>query len=398
MYLHLPACPASVPRLTPLYPPCTMLPLLLLSLLSLSPPCDTEVVSDEFTKTSICNTQILRSSACLTDFSVPSLTKIKCAAQCAQMTSCSGFLWTVTSCALQNTSCDVDSTCSDDSSGEEFYLRYIDSPVCQNDGTLDTETNQCVCVGGYVGVSCERLAVSCGELREQGYPIASLKAFTLHPEGFDAPKEFLCAQSVTEIRTFFAINTGNGGFFNRTWDDYVNGFGVTDGNNDYWMGLAAMHYFVSSRSIPKIRMTVTVSGGGVTYNYVDLEVLGADQNYAAYALLSIMNPQKDRAQEAVTGAVNKTDGCFLNQKYDHTEFSTPERDNDMTDDYACANQSRTGWWFSGCTPNPDCNPLGMNYASGNETVQPYHIHFPFVNMQMLHDVFVRVRMFLVENA
>jgi len=206
----------------------------------------------------------------------------------------------------------------------------------------------------------------------------------------------LCSIASTEIRTFIAANEANGFNFDLTWNDYKNGFYINNGET-YWLGLDMLHHFIANNGVSTGRILYLLAGASVVYKYQHLQMLGESENYAIYGDLGSMSANQERASAAVTSDVhNASDGCFSTIQNTFTPFSTPDVDNDDEIDVSCANQSRTGWWFSKCSPNAVCTPLGLEYTSVNETTLPYHLNAPYIDVRSIHDVFIRVLMFLVE--
>ena len=113
--------------------------------------------------------------------------------------------------------------------------------------------------------------------------------------------------------------------FNRSWSDYVSGFGTPDGN--YWMGLEPL-YGLMSVCPRKLR--------------VDIEYVSGEQVYQKY--VSVMIGSAETFYELNIGPHYGTAGNTLTNGM---KFSTYDEDNDITTKN-CASTHGGGFWFSGC--------------------------------------------------
>ena len=374
---------------------------LLLSVISYGTTIFASVQNDEYVKDYICNTDELDNVGCITQYtdSLALRYKSNCAMQCSRTENCLGFMWTSNiSCQFHINPCTVNTTtCSVNESGDVYYKRTVFGMFsCGPNGTWDADNQRCSCSGGFIGNLCEHYAESCADLRTWGYPNCMRTPFYIQPPGFDSPSIVLCSIASTETRTFIAASEADGFNFDRTWNDYKTGFYTNDGET-YWIGLDFLQHFIATKGITNARILYLLAGASIIYKYQHLEMRGENESYAIYGKLGSMNAYQDRAIAAVTTEEhNITDGCFSTILDTFTPFSTPDVDNDDELDLSCANQSRTGWWFSKCTPHAVCTPLGIEYSSANETVFPYHINAPYIDARSIYDVFIRVLMFLVE--
>ncbi|XP_033753805.1 angiopoietin-related protein 1-like [Pecten maximus] len=128
--------------------------------------------------------------------------------------------------------------------------------------------------------------------------------------------------------------------FNRPWDDYVRGFGHTQG--DFWAGLNQIYYLTNTGQTHLTVHMQDFPGNIRQINYLNFKVEGPQQWYR----LSISNAYGD-----VPDDLGYNNGCF---------FYTYDR----PDPYGCAHQMTAGWWYNYCTY---ALPNGQYYHYGPYT-------------------------------
>ena len=135
--------------------------------------------------------------------------------------------------------------------------------------------------------------------------------------------------------------------FNRTWQDYLDGFGSTTGN--YWLGL---------RNIRDI-----VSQPGTTFElYIGMQSFHPTDTYrfARYKSFSIGTAEENFVLRIGMLDGSSTAGDSL-AYHNNGRFSTPDRDNDSAPRTHCAKVFQAGWWFQNCH---DSLLNGRWYAGG----------------------------------
>jgi hypothetical protein len=126
--------------------------------------------------------------------------------------------------------------------------------------------------------------------------------------------------------------------FNRTWIDYINGFGNRTG--EYWLGLDNIHALTKENSSLRIELQSNSTSGYEGYSHFSV---GA--SITKYML-------------AVSGFTGNC-GNSLSTYNNGMKFSTLDVDNDnAASNCACA--LGAGWWYKYCY---ESNP-NMLYASG----------------------------------
>ncbi|KAH9525853.1 Ficolin-1 [Bulinus truncatus] len=115
--------------------------------------------------------------------------------------------------------------------------------------------------------------------------------------------------------------------FNQDWSAYKNGFGTLCG--DHWLGNKHLHMMTSLRSF-ELRIDMVHKTKNYTAQYSIFNVSGENKNFELHI-------------EGFTGDV--IDDFTLNN---NMQFSTPDRDNDVSLTKQCGKQYRSGWWFRDC--------------------------------------------------
>ncbi|ALC40376.1 CG7668 [Drosophila busckii] len=125
--------------------------------------------------------------------------------------------------------------------------------------------------------------------------------------------------------------------FNRTWEEYGNGFGDLRGN--FWLGLERLHMMTKLRPHEL---------------YIQLEDFKNEKRYAHYSNFSVGNEAQSYKLLSVGeysgnagNALDSRDGLGGDAK--NMKFSTPERDNNKAFNFNCAAFYASGWWFNRCS-------------------------------------------------
>lgn len=117
--------------------------------------------------------------------------------------------------------------------------------------------------------------------------------------------------------------------FNRTWEEYRDGFGHPDG--EMWIGLERLYQLTSVRPC---ELVVEVKGkNGAVYKYARYKEFAIGSEGEQYRLNTL-------------GIYSGTLGDSLSHQKG-MKFSTLDRDNDMTIQN-CAKTWKGGWWFRSC--------------------------------------------------
>ncbi|ELU00679.1 hypothetical protein CAPTEDRAFT_76041, partial [Capitella teleta] len=125
--------------------------------------------------------------------------------------------------------------------------------------------------------------------------------------------------------------------FNRSWEEYKNGFGDPGGAN-YWMGLERIHLMTNLH-----RYSLRV----------DLESFLNETTYAKYEEFSLQC-EADNYTLHINGYTGNAGNALQYEEmngrrlHDGLAFSTPDQDHDQHPDGNCAQLFQSGWWFNRC--------------------------------------------------
>lgn len=329
----------------------------------------------------LCGVREKINNGCLKLARANSRSIIECARECSLFANCEGFgvdydlnCYTVKQCREEVSSC---------IRGEETkrfkFFKLLSSPEsCLNGGVRLLDKPQCKCFGGFVGLRCERYAVSCRELLNYGYEQQTRRKTYILPVNFSKPFLTHCAIHANVIRTDIAHQRANHPINNnRNWEEYESGFYSNQNNPnivDFWLGLSKIYYLNSVLNLRNLRIEIAFNyeQSAVYFRYNDVIVAGPDQYYAlSYSGVNTTRKGFSSYEQ------------FKNCLFSTAPFSTPDKDNDMDENKHCAEEAKAGWWFSQCTPNPPCNPLGTPYETGREYVSPERMRFNDISIPNL---------------
>ncbi|KAL5475466.1 hypothetical protein EMCRGX_G025285 [Ephydatia muelleri] len=156
--------------------------------------------------------------------------------------------------------------------------------------------------------------------------------YTIKLSATSQPFDVFCRMTSTGGFTVMQRRMDGSVNFDRSWNDYKNGFGSLEG--EHWLGLDTIHLLTQSAYTPKgVGLRVELGDFKGVFKYADYSffvVLTEDLNY--------------------TMLLNGFNGTAGNSLGDHNsmQFSTKDRDNDLLSFKNCARDLKGGWWFTGC--------------------------------------------------
>uniref|UniRef100_A0A8D0L8A8 Fibrinogen like 2 n=1 Tax=Sphenodon punctatus TaxID=8508 RepID=A0A8D0L8A8_SPHPU len=121
--------------------------------------------------------------------------------------------------------------------------------------------------------------------------------------------------------------------FNRTWNDYKNGFGNL--SREFWLGNDKIHLLNKSRDM-QLR--------------IELEDFNGLREYAKYEQFYVANEYLRYRLSVSSYTGTAGDALHFNKNYNHDQkfFTTPDKDNDRYSSGNCGAYYSSGWWFDAC--------------------------------------------------
>ncbi|XP_074840262.1 fibroleukin [Carettochelys insculpta] len=121
--------------------------------------------------------------------------------------------------------------------------------------------------------------------------------------------------------------------FNRTWNDYKNGFGNLSG--EFWLGNDKIHLLTKSKDM-QLR--------------IELEDFNDIREYAKYEQFYVASEYLKYRLSVSGYSGTAGDALHFSKHYNHDQkfFSTPDKDNDKYPSGNCGAYYSSGWWFDKC--------------------------------------------------
>lgn len=133
--------------------------------------------------------------------------------------------------------------------------------------------------------------------------------------------------------------------FNRTWDEYKNGFGKLIG--EFWLGNDKIHLLTKAKNMSLL---------------IEIEDFDGIREYAQYDHFYVAN-ESQQYRLSIDGYSGTAGNAMqFSKKYNHDQkfFTTPDRDNDQYPSGNCGAYYSSGWWFDACM---SANLNGKYYQS-----------------------------------
>ncbi|KAH0616468.1 hypothetical protein JD844_027590 [Phrynosoma platyrhinos] len=121
--------------------------------------------------------------------------------------------------------------------------------------------------------------------------------------------------------------------FNRTWNEYKNGFGNL--SREFWLGNDKIHLLTKSKDM-QLR--------------IELEDFNGIREYAKYEQFYVANEFLKYRLSIGSYSGTAGDALHFNKYYNHDQkfFTTPDKDNDRYPSGNCGAYYSSGWWFDAC--------------------------------------------------
>ncbi|KAK6180807.1 hypothetical protein SNE40_008793 [Patella caerulea] len=288
-----------------------------------------EVKCEEFTISSNCSGKVMESQ--YTYNTMISRGILECAALCDLDYKCLSFQYGDNQCQMNDQM--VGSNCSRmvDNPSFQYYQK-----VCQNGGAV--VTSFCLCINSYVGTYCERFMRDCAEGFSSPHEYTTDGIYTIYPVLSPTSFQVYCEMKSNGGRTMFQHHQSSSFYFNRTWQEYKDGFGSLA--SDHWLGLDKMYYLTNSRNYTAV-FYMKLANSTSYHHYFDGFVV--ENEVEGYQMtFSFAHPH----------SINTLGDSLTEVKNQY--FSTYDNDNDNSS-RNCALDMRSGWWYNDCAP---CNPNG----------------------------------------
>eukprot|EP00058_Branchiostoma_floridae_P007810 XP_002593298.1 hypothetical protein BRAFLDRAFT_83845 [Branchiostoma floridae] len=143
-----------------------------------------------------------------------------------------------------------------------------------------------------------------------------------------------------EMEVYCDMQTAGGGWtviqrrldgsvpFNRTWEEYRQGFG--NKNGEYWLGNDIIHFLTEQKDY-RLR--------------IDLEDFEGQRRFAEYNTFRVDDQEQNYRLEVSGYQGNAGDSMTINNGM---SFSTIDRDHDVLRGSCSQHRGKGGWWFRAC--------------------------------------------------
>eukprot|EP00079_Xenopus_tropicalis_P009474 XP_002933535.2 PREDICTED: fibrinogen alpha chain [Xenopus tropicalis] len=201
-------------------------------------------------------------------------------------------------------------------------------------------------VGDYTGKDCD-------DIRQKHSSGAKSGIFKIRPEGSTKVLSVYCDQD-TQLGGWILIQQRQDGSvnFNRTWQDYKNGFGSVDagGKGEVWLGNENIHLLTQKDTI--LRIELEDWSGEKVYAEYNIQLGSEAEGFT----LKVSQYEGTAGDALIEGS--KEDGEYTS--HINMKFSTYDRDSDKWEEN-CAEMYGGGWWYNNCQAS---NLNGIYYIGG----------------------------------
>ncbi|NP_001080329.1 fibrinogen alpha chain precursor [Xenopus laevis] len=201
-------------------------------------------------------------------------------------------------------------------------------------------------VGDYTGKDCD-------DIRQKHSSGAKSGIFKIRPEGSSKVLTVYCDQD-TQLGGWILIQQREDGSvnFNRTWQDYKNGFGSVDasGKGEVWLGNENIHLLTQKDTF--LRIELEDWSGEKAYAEYNFQLGSESEGF----ILKVSQYEGTAGDALIEGS--KEDGEYTS--HFNMKFSTYDRDSDKWEEN-CAEMYGGGWWYNNCQAS---NLNGIFYIGG----------------------------------
>jgi len=174
---------------------------------------------------------------------------------------------------------------------------------------------------------------------------------------------YLCACTKGCNTVLMMQKTDDSPSFDRTWNEFKNGFGVVSG--DYWLGNEQIHQLTTGSNSGKYKLRVDVVAKDP----------GAAPHYSHWAEFTTFSVGDEASNYQLTVNGYTGDAGDLMGPFNGMQFTTKDNDNDPDNYDNCATRQKGGFWFDDLCGGGTCVITGGGEAYSNplfycETVPP----------------------------
>lgn len=195
--------------------------------------------------------------------------------------------------------------------------------------------------------------LDCDDIRQKHSSGAKSGIFKIRPEGSTKVLSVYCDQD-TQLGGWILIQQRQDGSvnFNRTWQDYKNGFGSVDagGKGEVWLGNENIHLLTQKDTI--LRIELEDWSGEKVYAEYNIQLGSEAEGFT----LKVSQYEGTAGDALIEGS--KEDGEYTS--HINMKFSTYDRDSDKWEEN-CAEMYGGGWWYNNCQAS---NLNGIYYIGG----------------------------------
>ncbi|KPP78046.1 fibrinogen-like protein 1-like [Scleropages formosus] len=173
---------------------------------------------------------------------------------------------------------------------------------------------------------------SCAEIHHLG--IEENGIYTIQPDPRRPALEAACdMETAGGGWTVFQRRLDGSADFNRTWQEYRDGFGSPQG--EHWLGNGALH---------------ALAGSGQNVLRIQLEDWHLQRRQATYSTFRVASEASRYRLTARDYSGDAGNALSYSKRYNHDgrPFSTSDRDHDRYTSGNCAQYYGAGWWFDSC--------------------------------------------------
>ncbi|XP_053572507.1 fibroleukin [Bombina bombina] len=211
---------------------------------------------------------------------------------------------------------------------------YVDSKMANLSFALNSLDNKCSsnCPVLKPNPSIQLIYRDCSDYYKIGKRINGI--YRLIPDPKNKTFEAYCDMesmgggwTVVQMRKDGSIN------FNRTWDEYKNGFGNLSG--EFWLGNDKLHLLTKSSDM---------------ILRIEMEDFKGIREYAKYDQFYVANEYLKYRLSVSGYSGTAGDALHFSKQYNHDQkfFTTPDKDNDRYPSGNCGAYYSSGWWFDAC--------------------------------------------------